>query len=534
MILLLDHYDSFTYNLYQLMSELGKTVRVVRYDEISIAAIEAMEPEAIVLSPGPGSPHDKTASLEIVRALYHRYPMFGVCLGHQIIAAAFGATIVPAPTIKHGKTSMITHDHTGPFGAFDQAITAMRYHSLVVDEHSLHDKLVVCARAVDDGAVMGIRHTQYPIYGVQFHPESIGTLEGKQLLAQFFRSYKKTGHLRKQLIALSRNETITKEAMHAVMDDILQGEASESEIAALLMGLKMKGETAEEITALVEALTAHAAPITVTGTIIDNCGTGGDGSKSFNVSTTCAFVLAGAGVKIAKNGNRSVSSQTGSADVLEHLGIPLDLTPTEVQTLLATHGIAFMFAPHVHPKLKHIMKVRRDLKIPTIFNMIGPLTNPIALDTQIMGVYRRDMMPLIADVLHRLGRKRAIVINGAGYVDEASLAGDNHIILLDNGVQTTMTIHPTDVGLSCAPLEAIQGGEAVENAEILLQVLQGERGPKRDTVLFNSALAMFAYGKVATVQEGVELAKMSIDSGQALAKLHAIQQFAKQRKEVTS
>lgn len=533
MILLIDHYDSFTYNLYQLMSELGKTVRVVRYDEISIAAIEAMEPEAIVLSPGPGSPYDKTQSLEIVRALYHRYPMLGVCLGHQIIAAAFGATITAAPTIKHGKTSFVTHDGSGPFAAFEQAIVAMRYHSLVVDEHSLHDKLLVIAHARDDGAVMAIRHKQYPVYGVQFHPESIGTPEGKLLMAQFFRTYKKTNQLREQLLALSTGQDISPSAMHALMDDILQGEASDSEIAALLMALKMKGETAAEITALVEALTAHAQPIATSGIVIDNCGTGGDGSQSFNVSTTSAFVLAGAGVKIAKNGNRSVSSQTGSADVLEHLGIPLDLTPEETSHLLETQGIAFMFAPHIHPKLKHIMKVRRDLKIPTIFNMIGPLTNPIALQTQIMGVYRKDMMPMIAEALHHLGRKRAIVIYGAGGVDEASLAGDNHLLIMENGKQTTMTIHPTDVGLQTAPLEAIKGGEAIENADILLRVLQGERGPQRDTVLLNSALAMFAYGNVATIEAGVALARQSIDSGQALAKLQAIQQFAKQRKGVT-
>lgn len=531
MILLLDHYDSFTYNLYQAMSELGKTVRVVRYDEISIAAIEAMEPEAIVLSPGPGSPYDKTQSLEIVRALYHRYPMLGVCLGHQIIAAAFGATITTAPTIMHGKASLIQHDGTGPFGAFDKAMLAMRYHSLVVVESSLHDKLKVNAHALDDGAVMGIAHTQYPIYGVQFHPESIGTPEGKQLLAQFFRTYRQTTTLREQLLRLSIGENLTAEAMHAVMDTILQGEASESEIAALLMALKMKGETAEEITALVKALTAQALPIETTGIVMDNCGTGGDGSQSFNVSTTSAFVIAGAGVKIAKNGNRSVSSQTGSADVLEHLGIPLDLTAQETSQLLATEGIAFMFAPHIHPKLKHIMKVRRDLKIPTIFNIIGPLTNPIPLQAQIMGVYRKDMLPLLADVLQRLGRKRAIVIHGAGAVDEASLAGTNELILLADGVQTAMTLNPKDYGLQVAPLEAIKGGEAIENAEILLRVLQGERGPRRDTVLLNSALAMLAYGNVDTIEQGIALARKSIDSGQALAKLQAIQQFAKQRKE---
>ena len=531
MILLIDHYDSFTFNLYQQISELGKTVKVVRYDEITVDAIEAMQPEAIVFSPGPGHPKDKQQSLTIIRALYHRYPMLGICLGHQLIALAFGGTITRATQIKHGKTSLITHHSEGPFSAFTAPIVAMRYHSLVVDETPAQFSCI--ATAVDDDTIMAIRHQHYPVVGLQFHPESIGTKDGTTLLAQFFRSYHNTTSIQQHLLALSEGKDLPTQALQTIMDDILEGNLTESEIAALLMGLKMKGETVEEITALVTSLTKHATPITVSDQVIDICGTGGDGVQSFNVSTTTAFVLAGAGAKVVKNGNRSVSSKTGSADVLEHLGLPLNLTADETTQLLEDIGIAFLFAPHIHPKLKPIMKVRRDLKVPTIFNLIGPLTNPIALHSQFMGVYRRDMLEKLAQTLHALGRERAVVINGAGYVDEASLAGDNVLAILYDGKVQTKIINAKDYGLENAPLDAIRGGEALENATILQGILQGERGPKRDTVIFNAAIAMFAYG-MCSIEEGIERAKSSIDSGNALAKLQAMQQFAKQRLEVIS
>lgn len=533
MILLIDHYDSFTYNLYQLIGELGKTVRVVRYDEITIEAIEEMEPEAIILSPGPGTPLTKTNSLEIVRALYHRYPMLGVCLGHQIIAAAFGANIVKAQSIKHGKTSLIEHNGTGPFSATEGPISVMRYHSLAVSPQQLHEDLEIIATAKEDDEIMALRHKRYPVYGFQFHPESIGTKDGKKLMAQFFRSYRKTTTMRAQLAALSEGKDLSYAEIEETVDEILQGNITDSELAAFLMGLKAKGETVDEITALVDVLRKNATAFTqFSGNILDNCGTGGDGAQSFNVSTTAAFVLAGAGVKIAKHGNRSVSSKTGSADVLEHLSVALDFSVDETAMLLEKNNISFLFAPFVHPKIKHVMKVRRDLKIPTIFNMIGPLINPVPLETQLVGIYRRDMLHLTADVLHKMGRKRAVVINGAGFVDEATLAGENHLVLLEDGKKTDMILTPEDVGLTRAPLEAIRGGEAIENAEILQAILQGERGAKRDTVLLNAAIALFAYGKAKTIQEGVTLAAHSIDSGAALSKLHYLVDYASTRKQV--
>ncbi|MED4311185.1 anthranilate phosphoribosyltransferase [Heyndrickxia coagulans] len=318
-------------------------------------------------------------------------------------------------------------------------------------------------------------------------------------------------------------EGLTFEEMREASRALFSDEVTEGEMGAFLAVLKCKGETAEEIAGLVEVIREKAVPVpcNVPG-LMDNCGTGGDGSHSFNISSTSAFVLAASGVKVAKHGNRSVSSQTGSADVLEKLGISLSFPAEEIEALLREIGIVFLFAPKVHPALGKMMKIRKDLRIPTIFNLIGPLTNPMNLETQLLGLYRRDMLGTMAEVLGRLGRKRALVVNGAGYLDEASLSGENHFALLDGGKITTFTLTPEQVGLPYYPLEAIRGGDAQKNSDILLSVLKGEKGAYRDTVLFNAGLALFAAGRAETVKEGIQIAEQAIESGAALEKLHAL------------
>ncbi|MDG4658318.1 anthranilate phosphoribosyltransferase [Ectobacillus antri] len=335
-------------------------------------------------------------------------------------------------------------------------------------------------------------------------------------------------YLRKLIERKNLSETEVYEAGIGMLD----GTVTESEIAAFLVGLKTKGETPDEIYGLVRALREKALRFRDVKGAMDNCGTGGDGAQTFNISTTTAFVLAGAGVKVAKHGNRAVSSKTGSADVLELLGVNIACPPHEIERLLETVGIAFLFAPSVHPNLKKIMKVRKELNVPTIFNLIGPLTNPVELDTQLVGIYKREMLVPIAQVLQKIGRKRAVVVNGNGFLDEASLQGENHIAFLQDGVITEMTVHPEEFGLQVASNEAIRGGEPKENAEITRSVLRGEYGVHRDTVLLNAALALFANGKAQTIAEGVELAKESIDSGSALAKLALLVQESQIVEEV--
>lgn len=331
---------------------------------------------------------------------------------------------------------------------------------------------------------------------------------------------------------ICNGESLTELEMKEATEYLFTNEISDSEIAALLIGLKAKGETVSEIASLATALRGKSLGFNRTiPNVIDICGTGGDGSRSFNISTTSAFVIAGAGIPVAKHGNRSISSQTGSADVLEHLGVNLSFDPEITEEMIERIGIAFLFAPHVHPKMKRIMKVRKELGIPTIFNLIGPLTNPIELETQVLGIYRRDLLPLFAEVLRELGRKRAVVVNGAGYMDEASLQGDNHLVVLENGRIYEQILHPDEVGMPVFSNEEIRGGDAKENAEILESVLKGHKGAFRDTVLLNAGIGIFTAGKARTIQEGILVAKESIDSGAAFHKLTELIEISKKRQK---
>lgn len=341
--------------------------------------------------------------------------------------------------------------------------------------------------------------------------------------------------MKEYLQRLANKESFSAEEMQLAVGEMLLDEGiSDSEIAAFLIALKTKGETVDEIAGLVNAIRNNTIGFSRKfQNVIDNCGTGGDRSLSFNVSTTSAFVIAGCGIPVAKHGNRSMSSKTGSADVLEELGVHLSIPSHYAEELLEEIGIAFLFAPHVHPKLKKVMKVRRELQIPTIFNLIGPLTNPIELETQLLGIYRRDYLDIFAEVLKKLGRKRAMVINGAGHLDEASLAGENHLVLLENGSLKKMTLHPEELGLTCYPNTAIIGGDSKVNADILLRVLKGEKGAFRDTVLLNAGLAIFTSGTVQHISDGINKARESIDSGAAYEKLCLlVEQTTKLKKEV--
>ncbi|XXM74331.1 anthranilate phosphoribosyltransferase [Lysinibacillus sphaericus] len=331
---------------------------------------------------------------------------------------------------------------------------------------------------------------------------------------------------------LSNGHSLEKDEMRRAAYQLFNEETTESQIACFLTLLKMKGESVEEITGLVEVLREKALPVrsSMSG-VLDNCGTGGDGSHSFNISTTSAFVLAGAGVKVAKHGNRSISSRTGSADVLEHLGISLDFRADEINDLLSGCNIAFLYAPHIHSGLKKIMKVRKELKIPTIFNLIGPLTNPVELETQLIGVYRRDRLETMARVLLELGRKRAIVLNGADYMDEASLAGENHLVLLENGMIKSFTLTAEEVGLPHYPNSMIKGGGSSENASILRDVLEGKEGAHLDTVLFNAGIALYAHGSVSSVAEGVKAARDSIISGKAKEALQSLVEYSQSKRK---
>lgn len=304
------------------------------------------------------------------------------------------------------------------------------------------------------------------------------------------------------------------------------------DIKNFLLALSAKGETAQELAGLATVMRSHAVEVDVPeGIYIDNCGTGGDGLKTFNISTTAAFVMAGAGLRVAKHGNRKVSSLSGSSDILEALGIGLLNSVEETAALLQQEGIAFLHAPNMHPKLKRIGEIRQDIGKPTIFNLAGPLTNPVPLKTQFVGINRPSFTTDYAEVLHLLGRKRAVVVSGSQGLDEASLDGENTFVLLDHGDILPFKLRAEDVGLTPQPLSAIRGGDAQENAEILKALLQGKQSAYFDTVILNAGIGMFAYGLADTMKGGIEIAKDSIFSGRAYDKLQAVIQYSQQQAE---
>jgi anthranilate phosphoribosyltransferase len=315
-------------------------------------------------------------------------------------------------------------------------------------------------------------------------------------------------------IDLSEAETVD------IMNQIMTGEATPLQIAAILTAVRMKGETVDEITGAARVMREKAHRVHVGAkTVLDTCGTGGDQKGTFNISTTSAFVLAGAGVNVAKHGNRSVSSQSGSADVLGALGVKVDAPKDRVEQCIAKIGIGFLFAPLLHEAMKFAVQPRRDIGIRTIFNLLGPLTNPAMATHQLIGLYSGDLVAVIARVLKNLGSARAMVVHGLEGLDEISLCGPTRIAELRDGAIKEYTIRPEQFGLKPCGIEELHGGNPEESAAIVRAVLDGKKGPARDVVLLNSGAALYVSGTAATVSEGIGVAAESIDSGNARRKL---------------
>jgi anthranilate phosphoribosyltransferase len=315
--------------------------------------------------------------------------------------------------------------------------------------------------------------------------------------------------------------TLTREEARALMQAILAGELTDIEIAALLGALAARGETPAEVAGFVDTMRVAAThlPLDLTeqAILVDTCGTGGDGSRTFNISTAAALVAAAAGASVAKHGNRAITSQTGSADVLEALGIPVGLTPIEATAAIRRHRFAFLHAPSLHPAMKAVMPVRRALGVRTVFNLLGPLTNPAGASAQVMGVYAPHAVPLVAEAMALLGTRHAFVVHGqsetAKGLDEISISGPTHLAEVHNGIVTLSTITPEDAGLERAPMETLLGGDAITNAAILTAIFAGERGPRRDIVILNAAAVLVAADLAPDLITGVALAAQTIDTG---------------------
>ena len=518
MILLVDNYDSFTFNLYQYLGELGAEVQVVRNDALSVEDALALEPDRIVISPGPGTPDEAGISLELVRR--SPVPLLGVCLGHQALGQTFGGKVVRAPKLMHGKTSEIRHDGRTIFAGLPDVFTATRYHSLVVAPETVPACLEVSAWT-DGGVVMGLRHRERPLEGVQFHPESILTGAGKDLLRNFLGVGAKVS-IKRHLARLARGERLSEDEAAQAMGAIMDGEATPAQIGALLAGMAARGESEDEVVGFARAMRARAVPLRSQGAV-DTCGTGGDGAGTFNISTVASFVVAACGVPVVKHGNRSASGTCGSADVLEALGIRIDAPTAVVQSALDAAGWTFLFAPRFHASTRHAVGPRRELGVRTAFNLLGPLTNPARPQAQVVGVPRPELAPFVARCLQRLGTQRAWVVHGSG-LDELTLAGTTTVAELDGGAVRTFTVSPGDAGLQPAPLDAVRGGDPQTNAVIAREVLSGVPGPRRDVVLLNASAALVVAGRASTLADGACLAAAAIDDGRARALLERVRE----------
>ena len=332
--------------------------------------------------------------------------------------------------------------------------------------------------------------------------------------------------IQEAIMKLSEKKDLPENEAAKSMEDIMDGIATNAQVAAFLVGLKMKGENIEEITACAKVMIEKSIKIEPeVKFLVDTCGTGGDGSGTFNISTAAAFVAAGAGADVAKHGNRSISSKCGSADVLKALGINIDIEPKKTKECIEKIGIGFLFAPKFHPAMKFTMQARKEIGIRTVFNILGPLTNPAGAKSQVIGVFDPKLLNVAANVLKNLGSRHAIIVNGNG-LDEITITGRTQVCELKHGCIENYQIDPEDFGFKISPVEDLKGSTPEENAKIILEILKGGKSPKLDVVLLNSAAALLSAGLAKDYDGGIALAAKSIDSGKAKEKLENLREFS--------
>jgi len=531
MILLIDNYDSFVFNVAQYLGELtDEEVRTVRNDQLTLTEIRALKPSRIVLSPGPKHPKDSGICLEILKEITD-IPILGICLGHQAFGLVHGATVKRLEIPLHGKTSVLTvsEPQSVLFKGLPQQFNVMRYHSLYVDKDTLPQELIITALS-DDGVIMALQHKTKPIHSIQFHPESFFTEYGKNILKNFLigtqtaQSVQNTEEKAKAyanevfkaaLKKLQENQPLGDsdfkqicEILHSKQYDIVQ-------LGALLVLISEKSLYPESLTAFVRNILAYSTTFADPRPMIDLCGTGGDGLKTINISTTVAFIVAALGVKVAKHGNRSVTSQSGSTDVLGELGIAMESNLMKQLDSLEKNGLAFFHAPFFHNLVGEVREVRQRLGIRTVFNVLGPLLHPnTKLKYQLVGLYHEPVMRLYAETLQLLGREHALVVRGNDGLDEISICDETKIVEVKGKQILEYTIAPEMFGFKRAFHADIQGGTPTENAEILRRTLKGEeRGAKADIVILNAMFALYTANVVKHPAEAKPLIEEALRSG---------------------
>ena len=521
MFLLIDNHDSFTYNLVQAFCKLGREPRVLKNDDPRLLEL-ASSPELrmVCLSPGPGRPEDSGFCLEFLARINPKVPVLGVGLGHQILGLFAGAETGEAPEIMHGLSSDIMHDGRGLYSGIPNPMTVGRYHSLVVDidEHRPLDNVVVSARG-PQGEVMSLRFRDRPWVGVQYAPESILTPEGLKLLGNFPAKLEtargQIPTVASILGTLARGLDLSGEQAEVAFSSLFDGSMTCAQAGSFLMGLRMKGPSAAELACAVRCILDRA--VTVKGVpshSIDIVGTGGDGRNCFNCSTAAALTLAGMGYRVIKHGNRAVSSHSGSADVVEALGLPMERDPEAVVALLKKHNFAFQFAPYFHPAFAKVGPVRKEIGIRTLFNMLGPMVNPACPDHLMMGVARPELVDLVASALRHFPLKRAAIFCGAGGYDELTAMGRTRVVLLKDGELSEMEFDPSKYGFAHCRSDEVEVNSREEAAAVLRELLAG-RGPRamREMLALNAAFAIWLMEDGLSLEDCVGKARKGVAEG---------------------
>lgn len=504
-ILIIDNFDSFTFNLADYFRRFGCEVDVYR-NTIDPLIIPELKPDAIVFSPGPSVPKNAGNMIKIIGLYHQKYPMLGVCLGHQALVEYFGGKLKFVTPV-HGEASTIEHDGKTIFKNIPQGFLAGRYHSLAAD---------IVPRCFDVSAthkdlVMAIRHKTLPIEGVQFHPESVLTMRGEcglSLIKNFLDTYVDSKSKQDFTILSFLEKSIRGELSVEEQECFLRNHEniSPKELRDSILFLQKQ---------IPESLTAKDA--------IDICGTGGSGLARINTSTIASFIVASLGVKIAKHGNKAASGRFGSFDLLESLGINFESSIKDMESIYKIEGLIFLFARRFHPILKQFAEVRKKIGKPTFFNLLGPLLSPVRAEKQVIGTAFRDKMDLIIETCRLLRKKHVYVVCGEDGLDEVTLGGKTFVTELNNGIIKKYTISPKDFGVKSALFTKIQGGDGKENTATALGILNGKCTTKHlDLVLINAALILKLGKKAKTLKGGYVLAKKTVENGLAFEKFERI------------
>ena len=531
MILMIDNYDSFVFNVEQYLKEMtDDEVITVRNDAITIDDIKKMNPSKIIFSPGPKHPKDSGICLEILNNIDElgNIPILGICLGHQAIGMNFGGKIKRLENPLHGKTSEITvlSGNSVLFKNLPKKFKVMRYHSLYVDD--IPEDLEVTAKS-EDGVAMAVEHKSKNIFGIQFHPESFFTEYGKNMIRNFLnievsetlqnnKNSKKKGNfidMNKYLKKLQENIALTDTDFREICKIIDSKNYDIVQLGALLVLISEKSLYPESLTAFVKNILEYSTTFEDETPMIDVCGTGGDGFKTINISTAVAFILGAMGVNVAKHGNRAISSKSGSSDVLDKLGVPLENSLANQIEKLHVKNLAFFHAPFFHKLVGEVREVRSRLGIRTVFNILGPLLHPnTKLKYQLVGLYHEPVHRLYAETLQLLGRKHALVVRGNDGLDEITICDDTRIIEVKGEQILEYTISPESFGFKRAFHSEIEGGTPEENAEILVKILKGgEKSAKFDIVVLNAMFALYTADVVDHPAKAKDMVLEAIESG---------------------